>query len=138
MTSDSSCPECGAPQRRGSCREQLCRALLDELPEDGAAHALAVACFTLQHPAVQSAEALSWARFHLEGTLAPPLDRGGLRARASSHVEAMSSPLPPRPAGVPLGVVWRLTVADLPSLEGDGIERAHAWARATLASLRRA
>lgn len=138
MTRDSSCPECGASQRRGTCKEQLRRALLDALPEGSAAHLLALACFTLQHPAAQGEEALSWARFHLEGTLAPPLGAGAMRARASSHIEAMSSPLSPHPPGVPLHVVWRVTVADLPSLAEQGLERAHAWAHATLDSLRSA
>lgn len=132
---DSSCPECGASQRGGSCKEQLRRALLDGLPEESAAYALAVACFALQHPAAQGAEALAWARFHLEGALAPPLDRGSVLARASSRVEAMSSPLPPPPPGVPLDVVWRVTVAELPSLSDDSVERAYAWARATLDAL---
>lgn len=138
MRAESSCPECGASQRQGTCREQLRRALLDELPDGDAAQALAVACFTLQHAAAQTPESLVWARFHLEGSVAPPLGREGVRARASRRVAAMSSVSPPRPPGVPISVVWRVTVADLSSLPRDSIARAHAWAHATLADLRRA
>ncbi len=138
MTTESSCPECGASQRHGSCREQLRRALLDDLDEGVAEHLLAVACFTLQHPAAQSADSLRWARFHLEGSLVPALDRGALLQRASRHVESMSSPLGVRAAGVPIGVSWRVTVAELPELPAEPLARAHAWGRATLEDLRRA
>lgn len=134
MVVERACPQCGASQREGTCREQVHSALLSRLREDDPAYTLAAACFTLQHPAGQAKESLSWARFHLEGTLEAPTSRDAVRARASRRMAAMAGPLPRLEPSL---VVWQVTVAELPALPGNGTERARVWARATLADLSR-
>jgi hypothetical protein len=132
---DDVCSECGGRPRQGrTCQELLHELLERKYAADAAEYGLAVACYTLQHPARQSAKALEWAHFHL--TLAVqhglPLDavRRAARAQFDQHrYQATASPV----RSVLHRARWHMTIGQLDaSASGTDAERLLCWARAIL------
>jgi hypothetical protein len=132
--SDEVCPECGAAPLDGrNCQDLLHDLLERTYAADAAEYGLVVACFTLQHPARQSAKALEWARFHLALAVQHglPLEevRRAARARFDQHRRATAEPL----RAARHGMRWRMTIDQLaaPPMRSDA-ERLLLWARTIL------
>jgi hypothetical protein len=81
---------------------------------DAAEYGLAVACYTLQHPARQSDKALEWARFHLALAIEHglPLDEVRRAARARFDQHRYRAPSPPV-RNLLHRARWRMTIGDL-------------------------
>ncbi|HEX2037132.1 MAG TPA: DUF5946 family protein [Chloroflexota bacterium] len=137
MMDQEGCQECGASPVGGRSCEDLLHDLL-ERTYGAAEYGLVVACYTLQHPARQSARALEWAEFHLTQAVlhGPPLDdvRRAVRAHFDQR-RSRAEGAPPRPA-LRGSSKWRMTISHVAGLAaGDDAERLLRWARAVLDDL---
>ncbi len=131
------CPECGAAPVDGRTCQEFLHALLEREYDDAAAYGLAVACYTLQHPARQSDTALEWARFHLALAVRHglPLEEVRRTARVRFDQRRYRSTVPPRRLSLE-GWRWRMTIAQISaSTAGGDAERVLQWARTILEDL---
>jgi uncharacterized protein DUF5946 len=135
----SGCPECGAPHGdgAGSCADRFAALLaLDHSRREpwGSRHAVAFACYTLQHPASSTRDGLErcWLLLHrivIEGD-DPPRLAAALRKNPPERPEDWNvPPLPPNP--VP-GGPYAVTIEDLGDFDAASYAaRLSAWAAAT-------
>ena len=131
------CPECGAAPVDGRACQDLLHDLLDrKYATDAAEYGVAVACYTLQHPARQSGRALEWARFHLRLAVEHGLPLAETRRAARARFDQRRREAPwPEPVASPAGG-WRINIGQLATLPGrDDAERILEWARAILENL---
>jgi uncharacterized protein DUF5946 len=135
----SGCPECGArhDEVAGSCADRFAALLaLDHSRREpwGSRHALAFACYTLQHPAGAPRERLErcWLVLHrilIEGD-------DPLRLAAALRKNPPQRPgnwnAPPLPPGPAPGERYAVTIADLGDFDAAGYPASlTAWAAAT-------
>ena len=132
---NSTCPECGAPQVDGlTCWEQLGALLAWEWQDPAllAVHFLTVASYNLQHPAQFTAEAITG----LQAAFIDHLDQGvsvaELRRRVSRITEGKTRVLKQAATQRPYLRRWSMTIADvyLPNQPQGAADRVRAWAAA--------
>jgi hypothetical protein len=123
-----------------TCQELLHELLGRTYAADGAEYGLAVACYTLQHPARRSDTALEWAHVQLREAVAAGRPLGEARRAARARFDqrrfrpASAPPDPLRP--VLAGAGWRMTIAGAAALPaGPDAARLLAWARAIAADI---
>ncbi len=132
MTDGVVCPECGARSRTGTRCEDLFHALLAQHSlTDRTAYSLAIACYTLQHPARQVEPSLAWAYCQVMAAVQADLPLTGLDAQTRSRFDQPHERTAPRGLRRALeGQVWRTTIGDLERLAGSSQgEAILVWAR---------
>ncbi|MGH2350022.1 MAG: DUF5946 family protein, partial [Chloroflexota bacterium] len=132
-------PECGAATIAGrTCQDLLHDLLGRKYAAETAEYGLAIACYTLQHPAQQTDEALEWAHFQVVEAAEhdSPLDEIRMVARAQfDHLDQRRSRAPPESLRATIdGLEWRRNIGDL-TAAGFDTASIRLWARAIIADL---